>query len=228
MQDKKLLGIPRLRKRKIKPKKLVNKEDLTDEVVELITRISEEHSSNIFGYLEIEDLRSEIWIICLEALSEFDINTGKLENFLRASVKNRLINRFKEITKSVRPPCLRCEHACKNKPDTDCSLVKNAGTMARPTKFRMACQKWNKYELSVSSRNSLLNSTEYVQEEYHSNCPLNISANKELVEKLKSKISDQEMLNDIQKLMDGISIDNKSMQKLKEKAMQILDEDFEG
>ena len=59
---------------------------------DIIERISNEHCFKTFGYLKEEDLRNEIWIICLEKLSDFNYDRGELEHFLRVSVKNRLIN----------------------------------------------------------------------------------------------------------------------------------------
>ena len=91
------------------------------EVFTLISRIASEHSRKPFGYLTQQDMVSEIWAICLTAIKEFDISRGKpLEHFLRASVKNRLINRFKELTRSVRTPCLRCPYYKPEKAPNDC------------------------------------------------------------------------------------------------------------
>src|SRR4051794_10250497 len=81
---------------------------MDQKIHDLIERIAKEHSRNKFGYLSEEDLKNEIWVICLERIEEFDYTRGELEHYLRRAVKTRLINRFKDITKSVRCPCFRC------------------------------------------------------------------------------------------------------------------------
>src|SRR5687767_13562075 len=91
-------------------------------IFEIIDRIAEEHSGprKTFGYLNEDDLKNEIWAICLEKLKDFNEERGELEHFLRVLVKNRLVNRFKDITKSVRSPCPRCVYYDPDNSPSDC------------------------------------------------------------------------------------------------------------
>lgn len=106
--------------------------NLDPKVFDIINRISHEHSHKTFGYLDENDLKNEIWIICLEKLKDFDPSRGYLEHFLRTSVKNRLVNRFKDITKSVRSPCPRCPFY-RHKEEVDC---------VKFTDNKHQCNKW--------------------------------------------------------------------------------------
>lgn len=122
-------------------------------VIDIINKIAKEHSGpkKRFGYFTSEDLFNEIWVICLEQLSQFDGTRGDLERFLRVTVKNRLINKYKEITKIVRSPCPRCPFYAPGKAPSDCKKFGDD---------RHKCDKWAEYQLLKDSRNALLNPTD--------------------------------------------------------------------
>ncbi len=115
--------------------------------LDLIEKISKEHSQKTFGYLEEDDLKNEIWVICLEKIKDYDPARGELENFLRVAVRNRLVNKFKDVTKNVRSPCPRCPFFRPNEVPGDCGKF---------FEEKHQCNKWANYSLSVQSRNSLL------------------------------------------------------------------------
>src|SRR4051812_47077266 len=81
---------------------------IDEETFRIIDRISREHSHKPFGYFAEDDLRNEIWVMCLNKLADFNTDRGQLEHFLRVSVKNALINKYKGVTKSIVCPCTRC------------------------------------------------------------------------------------------------------------------------
>lgn len=177
---------------------------MTKETFELIDRIAKEHSKKEFGYLTQEDLRNEIWVICLDIISSFTKDKGELENFLRVSVKNRLINKFKDITKTVRSPCPRCPYF---KPDEipDC---------AKFGEDKYSCKKWKNYTLSVSSRNSLLNASEQQSERSTDDKYTNYIIADEMYLIVKSHINPN-FLYDFEKLHKGENLTKNKLKKLK-------------
>jgi len=217
----KKLALPQIPKTRTK-KPSNRKSELTDKHIEIISRIADEHCSNTFGYLTKDDLKNEIWVICLEVLPDFNQDQGKLEHFLRVSVKNRLVNRFKEITKSVRSPCSRCDY---HDPDpskkTDCVAFKDAGTQDEPKTGRLECKKWKNYELSVESRNNLLNSVEPVVERSFDGSPLGHLLKKETKEIILNEVS-EESRDYILNLMDGKRLSKKAIKALKQEVEDIL------
>lgn len=177
---------------------------LDKKTFEMIDRISKEHCNNVFGYLNKDDLKNEIWIICLERLKFFKGKRGKLEHFLRVTVKNRLINRFKDVTKSVRSPCPRCEFYKENRVQP-CTRYNDA---------KDQCKKWQNYQLSIVSRNSLLNSAEQQQERCLSdNILTKLSANE--MKEIVRKNLPIEYKHDFEKLERGEKICQQDMKKLR-------------
>jgi hypothetical protein len=178
---------------------------------EVINRIAKEHSGKTFGYLNSEDLKNEIWVICLEKLKEFDEDKGKLEHFLRSSVKNRLINRFKDITKTVKSPCLNCPLYRRDE-ELNCSQY---------GLDKHLCDKWAKYQVLVKSRNSLLNSAEQKIE-----IPINLDlSNKTYVAEIKTKVEkyiDDKYKMDFKQFISGGRVSTQKMKKLKKEIFRIM------
>lgn len=169
---------------------------MDEETFKLVSRIAKEHSGKIFGYLDKEDIEHEIWVICLEKINTYDISKGNLENYLRVLVKNRMINRFKDITKSVRPPCPRCPHYDPGNSPSDCAEYGND---------RHFCNKWKNYKLSVESRNSLLNPMEeQIDRETDSRVLNNIMGN-ELIALAQSGLTPA-LYKDLNNLIQGNKI----------------------
>jgi hypothetical protein len=187
---------------------------IDEKTFSLISRIAEEHSHKVFGYLKEEDLQNEIWVICLKLLESYDYSKGELEHFLRASVKNRLVNRFKDITKSVRSPCPRCEFF-EPKKEPNCKAF---------GEDKYQCEKWKNYQLSVESRNSLLNASESTVER-HNNCnSLRSLISKETREFLESKIS-LEYKRDLDQLTSSGKLSKQRLKKLKREISRVLYEE---
>ena len=184
--------------------------------------IATEHSYNVFGYLDSSDLKNEIWVICLEVLPNYNAETGPLEHFLRVSVKNRLVNRFKEITKSVRSPCTRCPfyNPVPNL-KRDCKLFKNSGTQKSPLPGRMSCDKWKNYKLSIKSRNSLLNPIESMIEQATTISPLDELIGHELYDIIYKNL-DCESQKDLNTILSNRKLNKIRLDKLRKNIKNIL------
>lgn len=77
--------------------------NITDKVHAIIDKICTDNRNKTFAYFTVEDIRQEIWIICLKALDGYDPKKGKLEHYLRRSVKNRLYNLKRDKYFKVNP-----------------------------------------------------------------------------------------------------------------------------
>lgn len=179
---------------------------------DIIDTISKQHSNKVFGYFDKDDLKNEIWTICLEKLKDFNGKRGELEHFLRVSVRNRLINKFKDVTKIVKSPCLNCPMYCPGK-EIDC---KEFGLN------KHQCDKYNNYKLHVESRNSLLNVTEPKFEPFQSGDFLDKIAANEIIEKIKPLIPNEHRL-DFNNFISG-NLSRKKISKLKKIILKILKE----
>lgn len=185
---------------------------MSKEVQDLITEISESHSGKVFGYFDRSDIKSEIWIICLNAMEAYDSSMGPLENWLRVVVKNRLTNQYRKITKSVKSPCPRCPFYIPGFIEGDCAKFREE---------KQLCSKWEKYQISISSRNNLLNATEEQKERYTDNSLLDTSVNKELIDIIKSNLS-KDFLYDFGIFISGGKIPKLKLKKLRFKILEVL------
>ena len=187
----------------------------------MISKIAREHRNKTFGFLDEEDIEQEIWSICLEKIDTFKSDSGdqsipdeeKLEHYLRSIVSNRLVNRFKKITKSVRSPCPKCPYY---KPD------ENPSCGAFGEEY-MSCDKYRNYQLSVESRNSLLVSVDSSQDRSDDYNLMDHLAGKEIIECVEKHIS-QELLYDFKSVMRRQKVPKHRMEKLKKEILRILED----
>jgi hypothetical protein len=181
------------------------KESLPPETIDVINRIADANARNVFAFLDPDDIRSEVWVICLTALDEFDKNSGyKLEHFLRVTVKNRLVNKFKEMTKSVNSPCPKCPYYDPGNSVNDCGKY---------GENRHHCKKWSEYNNTVVSRNALLNPTvEGVERSYSSN-PLKKMILDELLEVIRPRLR-EEFIHSFETLVSGGKVHKSRLKKL--------------
>lgn len=184
---------------------------MDNETLDLINRIANEHCKKTFGYLDEDDLKNEIWIICLDRLDEYDDSRGNLEHFLRVTVKNRLINKFKDITKSVRSPCPRCPFF-KPHEDPDCGMFGHIKT---------DCEKWKNYCLSVQSRNALLNPTEEEKERETGNSFLDKMVGAELINTINENI-DEQYRRDFEEFVNQGRLPKQRLKKLIDEIKSII------
>lgn len=183
------------------------------ETFDLINSIAEKHSNKPFGYLTKNDLKNEIWVICLERLQDFNGGRGELEHYLRTCVKNRLINKFKDITKTVPKPCWTCEFYDKHA-DPDCVEFGHN---------KIECLKWYKYQQQVDSRNSLLNASEDMVERYDDFDPIERMSYKDNYELVKSKL-DPRFHKDLEDFLSGAHISNQKINKISKEIFRIMNE----
>lgn len=185
---------------------------LDQETFDIIQKIAKEHSFKTFGYLTKQDLEGEIWQICLEQISEYTDDRGKLEHFLRVTVKNRLINSFKKITKSVKSPCPRCEFYDPGNSPSDCGKFGHE---------RMKCSKWRNYMLSIESRNSLLNPTDHIEDRANEHNFIDKIVGSELIDIVKEKLS-KDFRKDLEDLLNGKSIVGYKLEELRKEIVRIM------
>lgn len=186
---------------------------------DIIDKIAREHSgrNKTFGYLDSDDLKNEIFLICLDKIGDYSEERGELEHWLRVIVKNRLVNRFKDITKSVRSPCPRCDFYDPGESPSDCLKYGDN---------RYLCNKWRNYQLSIESRNSLLNAAEPQTERQSEENVLDKMVGSELKDMVWSKI-DKSYHRDLQELVSGGKISKQRMKRLKKEVVRILSEESE-
>jgi len=66
---------------------------LIEKATPVINKIAENRQNkNIFAYYDKQDIYQEIWSLCLDALSRYKPENGKLENFLNKHVSHRIKN----------------------------------------------------------------------------------------------------------------------------------------
>jgi len=189
---------------------------LTKNEFEIINKIAQEHSNKVFGYLSKEDLVNEIWVICLENLSGFDPKRGSLEHYLRVLVRTRLINKFKDITKTVNSPCPKCEFY---------DLTKEGECGAFGENKVNKCDKWQKYQKLVNARNNLLNSSEDVVERFKDLNSLDSIIIREIYEKIKIRI-ENEFKRDLENLINGNKSSVLGLRKLSIRLSQFAQEEW--
>ena len=189
------------------------KKKLTKIESDTIERIAREHSGRIYSFMTSEDLHNEIWAICLMAIPEFNKDIGvPLEHFLRATVRNRMTNRFKEVTKSVRPPCTRCPFYDPGNSPGDCGKYGNKDAIDNDF-GRSGCSKWQNYKLSVGSRNALMNTSLPIRDVQTSDNPLNTLVSKEFIGLVYKHIP-KSYVHDLDIFLGGVNLPKNRFTKL--------------
>lgn len=88
------------------------------EEFQTIQILAERFSNKTFAYYDKEDIKQEVWVICLESLHKYDPerSSAKLETFLFRVVSNELTNKYNKLFKKVNPPvkCRGCNSDCKS------------------------------------------------------------------------------------------------------------------
>lgn len=188
---------------------------MDEKTFNIIEKIANEHSrvdkNRPFGYLTKDDLKNEIWVICLEKLNDFDYSRGNLENFLRVTVHNRLVNKFKLITRSILKPCLKCPF---NNPAKEIHCEKFG-------EEKNLCDKWNKYITTTNSRNSLLNSQEEQIQQGHNESSIDKMSGEEIKQYILSKLPEN-YIRDFNEFSSNGKLSKKKIRKLKLEIQKIL------
>lgn len=183
----------------------------TKEESELIMKIADYHSNSRYAYMEKEDLASEIFLICMQALPHYKKRLGPLENFLRKTVKNRMANLFNQKMGALRRPCNSCKYHDENSP-SECSKFGDN---------RHECKKWNKYSLSMTSRNSLMTSAETLGDRVDEKEASFSMMTQELIEQLRKELP-KGLLNDFNRLVNNEKISKIKLQKIASAVKEII------
>jgi hypothetical protein len=186
---------------------------LTNEEEQLISKIADEHCGKTFGYFDRDDIWSEIWIICLNAIGEFNSDKGPLENFLRVTVKNRLTNEFKRVTKTIKSPCPKCPYYDPGKSPSDCKKFGDD---------RHLCDKWVFYQATVQRRNGLMTNAEDKDNRETPRSLVSEIENKEIIEMIKAAM-DSDMLGDFINAAAGNTLPANRMKRMKLFIEEFLD-----
>ncbi len=78
----------------------MTKKKLREYAIPIIERIAQHRRRNVFAYYDSNDVKQEIWVLCLQALDKFDptkVSPGipikkQIEHFLNNHVSNRMKN----------------------------------------------------------------------------------------------------------------------------------------
>ena len=180
---------------------------------DLITRIANDQSKKTFSYYSREDIRQEIWAICIKCLPDYDPLRGELEHYLRSSVKNALINRFVAVTKKIRVPCKRCPFFNKSK-EIFC------GKFGIETSH---CSKYSNYLIADSSKDGLINSIEDSDNQFLDKSASDHVISAELKTLILSKL-DEKLKIDFESYMNNSRLPRKRLNKLTKAVGVILKE----
>jgi len=194
-------------------------------VFAVIDRIARDTKVVPFGYQTTEDIRQDIWLICINAIKEWqpekiteDTKTFEqaLEKFLRVVVPNRIVNRFKEITKTVKSPCPTCEY-----------FNDSGSVLGNCKKFgdeKSKCSKFSRYTFSVASRNDLLNIIDEPEETNYSEEWAAELSTTDIVKNIKEKL-DTNTKEDFDNVINGKNIPKKSLTRIREVTREIISQE---
>ena len=161
------------------------------------------------AYFDKDDLKQEARMFALECLSKYRPNQGTLYTFIRAHIKNRLINLKRNVSFRPTAPCHICGHHDFNTSPGDrtgCDVYED----------RSECARWVKWIKSNTSKMHLSNPSPnetYPTEDDGDGVVLDDVYKNEL----KTLISKNIPINlraDYLKMMDGISLPIKRRTKL--------------
>lgn len=182
-------------------------------VYSVIDKIAKDTKIIPFGYQSTEDIRQDIWVICINALKEWvpekiseDTKSIEqaVEKFLRVTVHNRLINRFKEVTKTVKSPCPRCKYYSESV----------EGNCKKFGEDKERCSKYSKYIASIASRNDLLNIVDETDDRnYSEEWDDNLIAS-DLAKNIMENLSD-DLKIDFKNMVEGKNISKKALAKIR-------------
>lgn len=191
---------------------------LTEEEKKIIQKIADTYSLRAYSYIEIEDLKAEIWLICLELLNtkKYKKTCGALENYLIVSVKNRLVNKFRTINRPVRSPCNRCLYFDKSNSGKYENNCKRFGSK------RELCDKYERFEQSKESRLQIMNVTCNDDfERYTTSSVLDNMITDETIDKIRAVLP-KELLGDFNKIINHEKVNKIKTERIIEAVKDIL------
>lgn len=115
-----------------------------DEMMEVIFKIAENHKNKDFGYFTKEDIKQEVWVIALNALSKYQFERGTqkdekkaFEHWMNRVVANRLKTLYRD--KYIVPQQLH-----KRSPNNLINLISIEGAQDRAQKIDLTALIENK------------------------------------------------------------------------------------
>jgi len=97
-----------------------------------------------FGFHEVDDMKQEGRIFCLECLPRFDASQGTLKNFLMNHVRNRFINMKRDKFERQHPPC------------SSCPFYRQTFDKCVAFDCREDCDKWRGWKLRNQTKRNLM------------------------------------------------------------------------
>lgn len=193
--------------------------EVTPEVLETINKVVSKIAYKFrFGVNDIDDIKQQARLFCLEALDRFEPERNKkLYNFLYTHAHNRLINYKRDNYSRFQSPCLKC-------PFYDEFMQKSRNKCMAFTD-KMECEKWSVWSKSNQSKKSIV-AAPNLGDEYE-DCAVDESdmlfslSKKEIMEILDVEIP-MEFRADYQRLKQGASLPKARFEKLKAELIRIL------
>ena len=118
-------------------------ESIPEETLSVINNVSRLLAPYFkFGYYDIDDIKQEIRLFCLEALPRYNPELASLQTFLIIHSKNRLITLKRDKFKRLNSPCVSCKHNV----DYSCELHTNTS----------CCKPFIKWQNASKTKHSLI------------------------------------------------------------------------
>ena len=167
-----------------------------------------------FGYFDIDDMKQEGTIFCLEAIDSFNFDKSSQENvkdalftFLKTHVRWRFLNMRRKQLMRVEPPSCKCKLCKEDSPN------------------RLDCQKYSNWIRRNIAKRSLMEPFD-VDEVYSSksSCIFNLDdkiLSSDIIKILNEHIP-ANIRVDYRKFLDGVSISKNKKEKLMQTIKSII------
>ena len=195
-------------------------EDLTeDEVLDVISQTVDYLAPSFkFGYYDIDDMRQEGTIFCLDALKSFNFKKSTRENardglltFLKTHVRWRFLNMRRKHLTRVEAPICECKLCKTDAPD------------------RLDCKKYSNWIKRNTSKKSLMEPFD-VNSVHNTEASTSSDMDKEIFSADVIKILNTEIpasiRGDYKRFLDGVSLTKTKKEKLFEKIKEILSANY--
>ncbi len=126
----------------------ISEEELVKTIDKIVTRLACKFR---FGYHDIEDIKQQARLYCLEALPRYD-EKRPLDNFLYSHARNRLINFKRDNLTRYDKPCLGCPFY---DPHCDKSISKCA-----EFSDKTECKEWKKWTTTNTRKKNIMEGIE--------------------------------------------------------------------
>lgn len=170
-----------------------------------------------FGYHSFEDMKQQAAIFALEGLEKYD-HSRPLENFLWTHVRNRLFNYKRNNYQRPDKPCLTCPFFDKN--------YKCSNNQCTEFPHKQDCELYSAWVARNETKKNIMQPS-YMEQELpgkNSTDPLNLAANKEVIDFLENNIK-TEYRETYLKLKHGLKVSKQDITKLKDHIKELMEKD---